>query len=193
MRDLQTDVALLKTQLAVMPIPASRANAALYTCDRLALAQKELTQDANAQSLLGEADSLCAYKAPLAAAGARLAEGKPDCLGLRDVLGRVGVKYRNDAQVEAVVTTFKGSCPKVRLFAARSSSRSTSPSAPDTSGQRDACKKRCDDAAFSCRSSCQYCGSCTTDKTWEWCNATCNNCKQGCEQNEKFCQSACGS
>lgn len=48
-------------------------------------------------------------------------------------------------------------------------------------------------ASFDCRARCQYCGSCTTDKTWDQCNAICNGCKQGCEQNERFCQAACGN
>jgi hypothetical protein len=61
----------------------------------------------------------------------------------------------------------------------------------DCSGERSRCRDKCDSAAFSCRSSCQYCGSCLTSMTWDECNRICNTCKQGCEQNEKFCESSC--
>jgi hypothetical protein len=195
-RDLQNDVMQLRLQLATVPIPVGRAGAALYICDRLALAQKEVADDARAQALIGEADSLCAYRAPLAAAEARLTstEAKPDCASTRDLFNRVGVKYRNDAQVAALVAKFKSGCPKIRLFVTHveRSYTSSAPSQPDPRAQRDACKKRCDDAAFSCRGSCSYCYGCTTDRTQEWCTQTCNTCKQGCEQNEKFCQAQCG-
>jgi hypothetical protein len=202
LRDLQNDVILLRAQLSALTIPIGRANAALYTCDRLALAQKEVADDARAQALIGEADSLCAYKAPLAAAEARLSstneaksDAKSDCGSIRDVVNRVGAKYRNDPQVTALVARFKSGCPKTKLFVVRSerSYAPSAPSQPDPRAQRDACKRRCDDAAFSCRGSCSYCYGCTTDKTQEWCTSTCNTCKQGCEQNEKFCQAQCGS
>ncbi len=198
-RDLQNDVFLLRAQLAMLPIPVGRANAALYTCERLSLAQKEVADDARAQALIGEADSLCAYRAPLAAAAARLSnpptpDAKSDCAGVRDVINRVGAKYRNDAEVTALVAKFKSGCPKTRVFVTRSerSYASSAPSQPDPRAQREACRKRCDDAAFSCRVSCTYCNGCTSDKTQEWCTTTCNTCRQGCEQNEKFCQVQCG-
>jgi hypothetical protein len=216
-RDLQNDVQLLRAQLmmvstaanaagATQPnaaaVPRGRAQAALYTCDRLAIAQKQLAEDARAQALLGEADALCAYRAPLLLVDEKLSalDGsadapKSECLAVRDLFGRVGQKYKNDAQVVAAQARFKIGCPKIKLVVhvERSSFSSSAPTGPDPRAQRDACKKRCDDAAFDCRSRCQYCGSCTTDKTWDWCNATCNSCRQGCEQNERFCQSSCGS
>jgi hypothetical protein len=217
-KDLQNDIALLKMQLGALtqvvaagvnapPVKerAARASAALYTCDRLALASKELSDDARAQAMLGEADSLCAYQAPLAASGIRLAAltsvvpaepvkiAPADCGPIRDALNRVGAKYKNDPKLAELVQQFKAQCPKMRLGASRPErSYATAPSGPNLDAQRSECKRRCDDAAFSCRASCSYCGSCTTDKTWEWCNATCNTCRQGCEQNEKFCKASCG-
>jgi hypothetical protein len=222
LRDLQNDVVLLKAQLGVVtamataaaaekpPARAGRVDAALYTCERLALAGRELADDARAQALLGEADALCAYQAPMAAGELKLAalqatrgaEPPPksapaDCGPIRDALNKVGAKYRNDSKIVELFGRFKTDCPRMRLFATaraeRPSSSGGGSSAPDPRVQRDACKKRCDDASFDCRSRCMYCGSCTSDKTWEWCNATCNSCKQGCEQNERFCQSSCGS
>jgi hypothetical protein len=210
-RDLQNDVLLLRAQLqavtgVVAALPQGRANTALYTCDRVAIAGRQLADDARAQSLIGEADALCAYKAPLAAAlervaaieaaraaGQNLKTAPPECTQLRDALNRVGAKYKNDPQVVALVTRFKSECPRMRSERSAAASSSSAPAGPDPRAQRDACKKRCDDAAFECRSRCQYCGTCTSDKTWEWCNATCNSCRQGCEQNERFCQSSCGS
>jgi uncharacterized membrane protein YgcG len=250
-KDLQNDLLLLRTQLAIIKAPpaangtrapaavqAARVNAALYTCERLAIASKELADDARMQSVLGEADAVCAYEAPLAAGDVKLAalEGArgtepapalksaaapPDCAAIRDALARVGAKYKNDATVAEQVKRFKTNCPRMRVtigswhsaFAAASSgsgdgsgggggggggggrgggSGGATP-AFDPRAQRDECRRRCDDAAFSCRASCSYCGSCTSDKTWEWCNQTCNTCRQGCEQNEKFCKAACGN
>jgi hypothetical protein len=222
LRDLQNDIILIKAQLAALtPIALGAAakpavhveirpvqiNTAIYLCDRLAIASRELADDARAQPLLGEADALCAYQVPLAAGEHKLAalettrgsEPPPksapsDCGPIRDALARVGAKYKNDGKLADLVRRFKTDCPRMRLASPSRVERTyASAPAPDLSAQRDACRKRCDDAAFDCRSRCQYCGSCTTDKTWEWCNATCNNCKQGCEQNERFCQASCGS
>ena len=222
LRDLQNDIILIKAQLAALtPIALGAAakpavhveirpvqiNTAIYLCDRLAIASRELADDARAQPLLGEADALCAYQVPLAAGEHKLvalettrgAEPPPksapsDCGPIRDALARVGAKYKNDAKLADLVRRFKTDCPRMRLASpARVERTYASAPAPDLSAQRDACRKRCDDAAFDCRSRCQYCGSCTSDKTWEWCNATCNNCRQGCEQNERFCQASCGS
>lgn len=214
--DLKNDIALVKMQLGALtqlaaagaldaPTRAKRASAALYTCDRLAIASKELAEDAGAQALLGEADALCAYQAPLAAGELKLAAltttmpaeppkiAPADCGPIRDALNRIGAKYKNDAKLAELVAKFKTQCPRMRLGAARPErSYATSPSGPNLDAQRSECKRRCDDAAFSCRASCSYCGSCTSDKTWEWCNQTCNTCRQGCEQNEKFCKASCG-
>ena len=182
-------------------------NTSVYLCDRLAIASREVAGEASAQALLGEADSLCSYQVPLIASERRLvavetARGAeappktapPDCGAIRDALARVGAKYKSDAKLGDLVKRFKTECPRMRLATPVRAERSYSSSAPtvNLSAQRDACRKRCDDASFDCRSRCQYCGSCTTDKTWEWCNATCNNCRQGCEQNERFCQASCG-
>jgi hypothetical protein len=221
LKDLQNDIILIKAQLAALtPIALAgksttvnvsirpvQVNTSIYLCDRLAIASRELAGDVNAQALLGEADSLCSYQVPLAASERRLvavetARGAeappktapPDCGAIRDVLARVGAKYKDDAKLGDLVKRFKTECPRMRLASPVRAERSYSSSAPtvNLSAQRDACRKRCDDASFDCRSRCQYCGSCTTDKTWEWCNATCNNCRQGCEQNERFCQASCG-
>jgi hypothetical protein len=185
-----------------------KLDAALYTCERVALATRALSDDARAQSLLGEADAMCSYQAPLAAGEQRLAAleahvgtepprtAPADCGAIRDVLVRVGPKYKADPKLAELIRRFKIDCPHVRLGGStrleRASFSAPSFHAPDPGAARDACRRRCDDTAFSCRASCQYCGTCTTDKTWEWCNATCNNCKQGCEQAEKFCQASCG-
>ncbi len=224
MKDLQNDILLLRTQLAIIngapppnaprppaAVQAARVNAALYTCERLAIASKELSDDARMQATLGEADSLCAYQAPLAAGELKLAalesargaeptlkSAPVECGPIRDALNRVGAKYKTDAKLAELVKRFKAECPRMRLGAARPERASSGGGGGGGGGgvnrdaQRSDCKRRCDDASFDCRSRCQYCGSCTSDKTWEWCNATCNNCKQGCEQNERFCQAGCG-
>ena len=188
LRDLQNDVILIKAQLAALtPIAVGAASkpavhveirpvqlsTAIYLCDRLAIASRELADEARAQPLLGEADALCAYQVPLAAGERKLAaletargaEPPPrsapaDCGPIRDALVRVGAKYKNDAKLAALVQRFKTDCPRMRLASASRVERSySSPPAPDMSAQRDACRKRCDDAAFDCRSRCQYCGS----------------------------------
>jgi hypothetical protein len=227
LKDLQSDVLTLRTQLSIVSVLAQAAqaktaatgaapkpgkiDAALYTCERVALASRALADDARAQSLLGEADSMCAYQAPLAAGEQRLSvleartggdaprSAPADCGAIRDALTRVGQKYKTDAKLAELIRRFKTDCPHVRLggggtrverasFSGSSSSSGSASRGPDP----EACRRRCDDTAFSCRAGCQYCGSCTNDKTWEWCNATCNSCKQGCEQNEKFCKASCG-
>jgi hypothetical protein len=191
------------------PHAAAKAGAALYTCERLQIAGRALADDARAQSALGEADALCSYHAPLIAGEQQLAalesahgaeaprSAPSDCGPIRDALGRVGAKYKNDARLADLIKRFKSDCPHMRLAAARAERAAPSSSrggpAVDFTAQRDACRRRCDDASFECRSRCQYCGSCTSDKTSDWCEATCNNCRQGCEQNERFCQAGCGS
>ncbi|HEX6839584.1 MAG TPA: hypothetical protein VF334_23565, partial [Polyangia bacterium] len=131
---------------------------------------------------------LAAHKLDDAAAHADQRAG--DCTTARAMLDRVSGKYKEDAAVLDVVARVKATCPKVR--AVRAGSRAAA--APAASGpSREDCRRRCDDAAFDCRARCQYCGSCTTDKTWDQCNAICNTCRQGCEQNEGFCRAACGS
>jgi hypothetical protein len=61
----------------------------------------------------------------------------------------------------------------------------------DCDAESRECDNACDSAQFSCWSSCQYCGSCVTSMTWEECNRICNTCRQGCEQNELFCNRQC--
>jgi hypothetical protein len=196
-----------KSSTVTVNIRPVQVSTTLYLCDRLAVASHELADDARAQPLLGEADALCAFQVPLAVGERRLfalestrgadAPPKtlpPDCTPVRDALLRVGAKYKNDPKLAELIKRFKIDCPRLRLASAARPERAVASagSTVDLSAQQNACRKRCDDASFRCRAGCQYCGSCTSDKTWEWCNATCNNCRQGCEQNERFCQASCG-
>ncbi|HEY1586374.1 MAG TPA: hypothetical protein VGH63_11850, partial [Polyangia bacterium] len=132
--------------------------------------------------------------AKLADAAAHADARPDDCATARAMLDRVSDKYKDDAPVLALKKRVKGECPRVREHSAHSapSASSAVAHAPDRGAMRDDCRRRCDSAAFDCRASCQYCGTCTTDKTWEQCNSICNTCRQGCEQNEKFCRVACG-
>jgi hypothetical protein len=182
LRDLKADLASAQAAFA-------RAGDALYACDRLAVAVKHLgdATDEPTQHLLLDADLLCAVKAPLALADAKLKEDTPDCARVTELLGRVGAKHKTDAAVVELVKRYKSVCRGRGLRAS-----SAGGGGADRGAQHDGCRRRCGDAAFDCRSRCQYCGSCTNDKTWEWCNSVCNTCKQGCEQNERFCQSSCG-
>jgi hypothetical protein len=201
LRDLRQNIAAVRAAIANQQSP-------VYATDKLLLAARELggEKDDGVLRLLAEAETVYGHDAPVAWADTKLADAAAhpaakadDCATARQMLDRVSGKYKDDAQVLAIVQRVKASCPRVRSAGGSSSSGGGgtridrgSSSGPNRAAQRDDCRRRCDDAAFSCRASCQYCGSCTTDKTWEWCNATCNNCKQGCEQNEKFCRAACG-
>jgi len=214
LEDLQRDLVTLKLQLgavrdvamlaAAKETPPRSSRGALYTCDRVSVAQRVLADVPRAQAALGEAESLCAYQAPLAAAveqlngldkpAAPVAASAVDCASLHDVLQRVGEKYRNDGDMTVLVARFKAHCPHVRPFSAAHASRASSSASPGAKGpDPEACRQRCKDAAWSCITSCQYCGSCTNDKTWEWCNQTCNTCKQSCEHSEAFCRASCGN
>jgi hypothetical protein len=213
LQDLQNDLITLKLQLGVVSDVAMATAAkttqprssrgALYTCDRVSVAQRVLADVPRAQAALGEAESLCAYQAPLAAAveqmnaldkpAAPVAASATECASLHEVLQRVGEKYRNDGDMTVLVARFKAHCPRAHPFAAGHASRASSSVSPAAKGQDpEACRQRCKDAAWSCSTSCQYCGSCTNDKTWEWCNQTCNTCKQSCEHSEAFCKASCG-
>jgi hypothetical protein len=109
------------------------------------------------------------------------------------VLQRVGEKYRNDGDMTVLVARFKAHCPHLHPFAAAHAARaSSSVGAVAKEPDHEACRKRCEDAAWSCNTSCPYCGSCTTDKTWEWCNQTCSTCKQSCEHSLASCKAVCG-
>lgn len=207
LKDLANDLVTLRMQLGVVSATANAALAAhpqarsprgaLYTCDRVAVAQRALADVPTAQAALGEAESLCAYQAPLAAATERLdaphaAIALADCASTRELIERVGPKYRADAAAVALFARYKTACPHTRLFGHAHAPPSTAASVAAPPVDHEACRHRCDDAASSCRSSCTRCYSCTTDKTQEWCTEQCNTCKQGCEQNESFCKTSCG-
>jgi hypothetical protein len=200
LRDLRQELVAARAAIANRQSP-------VYASDKLALAARELggEKDDGVVALLAEAETVYGHDAPVAWADAKLADAAAhpaakldDCAVARQMLDRVSGKYKDDAQVLAIVQRVKASCPRQRAGGGSSSGGGGSrvdrgaSAAPNRAAQRDDCRRRCDDAAFHCRASCQYCGSCTTDKTWEWCNATCNNCKQGCEQSENFCRAACG-
>jgi hypothetical protein len=198
----------LKESLAAARAAVARHESPVYAADKLALAARELDgeKDAGMLALLSEAETVYGHDAPVAWADAKLSDAEAhadkrgdDCATARAMLDRVSGKYKEDAAVLALVKRVKATCPRARDRSSRSSSSSSSggggaaASASSRAAQTGDCRRRCDDAAFDCRSRCQYCGTCTTDKTWEQCNAICNTCRQGCEQNERFCQSACGN
>src|SRR5438876_301952 len=114
---------------------------------------------------------------------------------------RIGVGERGgggvDAErsVEAAGAARPGAGPGggARGGGGGSSRGGSSSRGPDPSQQRSECRTRCDRAAWDCSSRCQYCGGCPTGTmTWDQCNNTCNSCRQGCDQNERFCKAACG-
>jgi hypothetical protein len=201
--DLRRDLSAARTAIASQKSP-------VYALDRLEVAARELAdeKDSGVTKLLAEAETIYGLSGPVAWADTKLkdAEANPpakgaDCNAAHDMLNRVSPKFTERSEVQDLVARYHAQCPKVRERAGGrgggswrggSSSSSSGPSAANQQAQQDACKRRCDDAAWHCRSSCQYCGSCTNDKTWEWCNQTCNTCKQGCEQSEQFCKASCG-
>ena len=193
----------LRDALAATRAAIAKHESPVYAADKLALAAHELAgeKDAGVMALLAEAETVYGHDAPVAWADAKLADATAhpdvradDCATARGMLDRVSDKYKDDAPVLALRKRVKGECPRVRDRSRRVESgggggaSSSSTPGPD----RGECRRRCDSASFDCTSRCQYCGSCTTDKTWDQCNAICNTCKQGCEQNERFCQSSCG-
>lgn len=197
LRDLQEDLRVARAAIAQGKYPG-------YACERLRVAAAELAdqKDQGVLNLLADAESVYGLQGPATWADAKLkdAETNPDskpgdCSTVKEMLNRISGKFKSDNQVTELVKRYKALCPKER------GSRGGGGGARAATGasfeqvraqQRDDCKRRCDDAAFSCRGSCSTCYGCTTDKTWEWCNQQCSNCKQGCEQNEKFCRAACG-
>lgn len=195
----------LRESLAAARAAVAKAQSPVYAADKLALAARELDgeKDAGVMALLAEAETVYGHDAPVAWAAHKLDDAvahadrrADDCATARAMLDRVSGKYKEDAAVLDLVKRVKATCPRARAATSRAAGASFgghSSSAPDRAAQRDECRRRCDDAAFDCRARCQYCGSCTTDKTWDQCNAICNTCRQGCEQNEAFCRAACGS
>jgi hypothetical protein len=198
----------LRDSLAATRAAVQKGQSPVYAADKLALAARELAgeKDPGVLALLAEAETVYGHDAPAAWADAKIKDAEAhadkradDCATAREMLARVSPKYKEEAGILELQKRVKALCPKVRDRSSRASSSSSgsgggsSSSGPSRAAQRDDCRRRCDDAAFDCRSRCQYCGSCTTDKTWDQCNAICNTCRQGCEQNERFCQSACGS
>ncbi len=210
--DPQKSVAVrdLRESLAAARAAVAKGQSPVYAADKLQLAARELAgeKDAGVMALLAEAETVYGHDAPVAWAAHKLDDAvahadkrADDCATARAMLDRVSGKYKDEASVLALVERVRATCPKVRASSSRAAgggARASSyggggASAPDRAAQRDECRRRCDDAAFDCRARCQYCGSCTTDKTWEQCNAICNSCRQGCEQSEGFCRAACGS
>jgi hypothetical protein len=56
---------------------------------------------------------------------------------------------------------------------------------------RDHCRFRCDETTRDCSTSCGGCNACTNTEGWDHCRERCATCRQGCEQNGRFCESAC--
>ncbi len=194
----------LRESLAAARAAVAKGQSPVYAADKLALAARELDgeKDAGVMALLAEAETVYGHDAPVAWATHKLDDAVAhadkrgdDCATARAMLERVSGKYKEDAAVLDVVARVKASCPKVRVARAGARASGGGGGAPGASAgpNREECRRRCDDAAFDCRARCQYCGTCTTDKTWDQCNAICNTCRQGCEQNEGFCRAACGS
>ena len=194
----------LRDSLAAARAAVAKGQSPVYAADKLALAARELDgeKDAGVMALLAEAETVYGHDAPIAWAAHKLDDAAAhadkrvdDCAIARAMLERVSGKYKEDAAVLDVAKRVKASCPKVRAShaGARGGGGGSSASSAAAGPNREECRRRCDDAAFDCRARCQYCGSCTTDKTWDQCNAICNTCRQGCEQNEGFCRAACGS
>lgn len=192
----------LRDALAATRAAIAKHESPVYAADKLALAAHELSgeKDAGVMALLAEAETVYGHDAPVAWADAKLADAAAhpdvrtdDCGTARGMLDRVSDKYKDDAPVLALKQRVKSDCPRVRAAHVSSSGGASSGArGPDPATVRADCRRRCDSASFDCTSRCQYCGSCTTDKTWEQCNSICNTCKQGCEQNERFCRSSCG-
>lgn len=203
--DLRRDLSAARTAIASQKSP-------VYALDRLQVAARELEdeKDGAVTKLLAEAETIYGLSGPVGWADTKLqdAEANPpakaaDCNAAHDMLNRVSPKFSERSEVQDLVARYHAQCPKVRERSAgsrggggfrgsSSSGSSSGPSAANQQAQVDACKRRCDDASWHCRSSCAYCSGCTTDKTQEFCTQSCNNCKQGCEQSEGFCKASCG-
>jgi hypothetical protein len=202
--DLQHDLATARAAMAAGRNPA-------YALDRMQVATRALSdeRDDGVLKLLAEAETIYGLQAPVAYAESKLAaiekSASPDggasprpedCSAVRDMLNRVGGKFKERSDVQSIVARWKASCPKELRRGPRSdrgsssySSSSSSSSAAAAQRQGD-CRRRCEDAGFHCRAGCPT--GCTTDLTWDFCNQRNNSCRDGCEQNEKFCRVACG-
>ncbi len=202
--DLQHDLASARAAIASGRNPA-------YALDRMQVATRALSdeRDDNVLKLLAEAETVYGLQAPVAYAESKLAAIEKaaapdggagpraeDCAAVRDMLNRVGGKFKERSDVNSIVARWKASCPKEMRRGPRdrgsssSSSFSASSSASNAAAHRDDCRRRCEDAGFHCRAGCP--SGCTTDLTWEFCNQRNNSCRDGCEQNEKFCRASCG-
>ncbi len=212
LRDLQADVATVRAALAAGKNPG-------YACERAAVAARELAgeKDEGVLKLLADAETVYGHDAPMAWAESRLKDAEQngnnstvkvaDCSSVREMLNRVSVKYQNDYAVLELIKRYKTSCPRVRereRFGGRASGgggggggsggggRSQASLDSQRAQQRSDCLNRCDRAEWDCRTRCMYCGSCVTNMTSEQCQNICDTCRQGCEQNLRFCKSSCG-
>jgi hypothetical protein len=201
LRDLQQDVAAARAAIAAGKSP-------VYACERAAVAAHELAgeHDEGILKLLADAETVYGREGPVAWADAKMKEVETnpavkvqDCGTIKEMLNHVNAKFQSDVRVIDLVKRYKGSCPRTHSGGSSRGERSSSSgsgssgsSAQNLSAQRADCRSRCDRAAWDCSSRCQFCGSCNTSMTWDQCNNICNNCKQGCDQNERFCKSACG-
>jgi hypothetical protein len=210
--DLKHDLAAARAAIAAGKNPT-------YALDRMQVAAHALAdeRDDGVLKLLAEAETVYSLQGPVAYAESKLMAieksappdgGAPapkpeDCFAVRDMLNRVGAKFNGRTDVQAIVTRWKAACPKELRRGPRGErgaagggggysggSSSTGASAANLAAQRGECKRRCEDAGFHCRAGCP--SGCTTDKTWEFCNARNQQCRDGCEQNEKFCKVSCG-
>jgi hypothetical protein len=187
-RDLKSDLDRAKAALGGNESP-------LYACDRLAVAERALADqhDADSERLRTEADQVCGFQVPVKLLKDVLREGPSGCGRLGNLVPRVQTKFTGDPTLVELVRDLRAICPRPRSLGGSHGHHGSSGSGSAAAGaQQESCRRRCDDAAFSCRAHCDYCGTCTNDKTWEWCNATCNTCRRGCEQNEQFCKASCG-
>jgi hypothetical protein len=172
------------------------------------VAARELSgeRDEGVLKLLADAETVYGHEGPVAWAEAKLKEAETstaetkagDCGTVKEMLDRVTAKFRLDPQVLDLVKRYKSGCPRARSSGApraeRSSSSASSSQAADRARQqRSDCRARCDSAEWDCSSRCP-CGGCATgpNMTWEQCNNLCNTCRQGCDQNQRFCKAACG-
>lgn len=65
------------------------------------------------------------------------------------------------------------------------------PPARDCYGEEQDCKSRCGHTETSCEMSCFGCSGCNTSMTSEECADRCRQCREGCVQNGRFCESSC--
>ncbi len=203
--DLQHDLAVARAAIAAGHNPA-------YALDRMQVATRALAdeRDDGVLKLLAEAETVYGLQGPVAYAENRLAALErtaaadggaapraEDCAAVRDMLNRVGGKFNGRSDVQSIVQRFKATCPKElrRGPRAERASYGGSPSSASSAmagaaARRDDCRRRCEDTGFHCRAGCPV--GCTSDLTWELCNQRNQSCRDGCDQNEKFCRAACG-